>query len=260
MKLISLTLIVLISAFAGFSQTNKGTKQVTSKKISKKIVSIDAYSTVSFDLDIKSLPPYFIGHNARLLYEKLLPLAVEANSGCRKFEKSNECQTRLNQLYERKFWNGLTPDDLFAFSISVECGYNADTAEMSCPEFSPGFKYYTWSHNLIESKTYIGQNVFGVKKPVIYRKFENIHIEDNDYLPNLKVQNIQPDEARKVINNMKLLLTGKFVSPFVRRDIASYKPTIDEPIHTEGINKYLSIEIEEIWLYDFVTGKIYRKN
>ncbi len=244
MKQIIFTAILILA----FCLTALGQKSKAVKKID--------YLTTPFELSLNTLTPNFLGHNASFVFSSLVPLAAETQIGCGKFEKSQDCQDRLNRLYDKTLWKDFTARDLLTFSIPIECGYNADAEKFWC---SSSFNGYTWSHKKIGSDTYTGQNAFGVKKIVKYEKFENIIIEVDRTKPDFTLKDIKPDEARRLNSNLRLLIIGEILQPFVRRKNVSYKPTLNEPNHTEGDNKFIIIEVKEIWIYDFETGKVFEK-
>lgn len=242
-QMIFTAILILTFCFAAFGQKSKAVKKTD-------------YITTPFELNLNSLPPNFLGHNASSVFSFLVPLAVETQKGCERFEKSQACQDRLDRLYDKTLWKDLTARDLLAFSISIECDYSPDAEKFWCSSF---LNSYMWSHKKTGGENYTGQNAFGVKKIVKYEKFENIIIEVDKTKPDFTLKNINPDEARKINSNLRLLVIGEVLQPFVKRKQVSYKPTLDEPNHTEGDNKFIIIEAKEIWIYDFETGKVFEK-
>ncbi len=111
----------------------------------------------------------------------------------------------------------------------------------------------------LANKTYIGQNAFGVKRRIKYTKFENVLIKINKSRPDFTLANITPENAQIMLPNLRLLIVGTLLQPFAETSSVSYKPTIDDPEHIDGRNYSLIMETEEIWLYDFETGKILAK-
>ncbi len=128
--------------------------------------------------------------------------------------------------------------------------------KVSCSTF---LKDYNWSHRLIGSGTYIGQNAFGVKKAVTYKKFENILIEVDAQKPDFTVPGIPPNDARLLLPNIRLLVIGHPVQPFAKSETVNYDPTLSNPSHVVGNNFFLMITLREVWLYNFETGKVLKK-
>lgn len=245
MKLLSLFLVLLFS-FSIFGQTKRPLPRKESPILQVK----------PFNTSVESLPPHFEGHNARLILPSLFSFALEVINGCGKFETTKVCQTRLNGIYERRILGSLTASDLLAFSIPVECDYNADVVKITC---SNSDNSYTWAHRKVESRTYMGQNAFGVKKSINYSKFENIFIETDKSHSGFTLFDMKPDKAKTIVPNLRFLIVGELITPFVKTNPVSYKPTIDNPEHIDGNNYSVTIEMKEIWLYDFETGRVLRK-
>ncbi len=120
-------------------------------------------------------------------------------------------------------------------------------------------KYHTWSHKQLEGKTYVGENAFGVKRIISYKEYENIFIETEKIKPDFYLENVPPQEAMKLVPNLRFLVIGEPLQPFVKTATALYKPTLDNPEEVKGYNYSLIVEMKEIWLYNFETGKILSK-
>jgi hypothetical protein len=227
--------------------------QIKSKAIQ---ATTSKFQTTPFDSNVEKLPPSFLGHNATALLPTLFSFALEILKGCGKFEKTEPCQARLNNIYERPISSQLTASDRLAFSIPIECDYSPNRERVKCSNF---MRTYDWSHKLIESKTYVGQNAFGVKKLIRYRKFENITIEGKKIKPEFVLENIPPSDAQILLPNLRLLIVGTLLQPFVKTNPVSYKPTLDKPEQIDGNNYSLVMEEEEVWLYNLTSGKVLAK-
>jgi hypothetical protein len=241
----SLILVFIFSLSTIGQIKSKATQATTSK-----------FQTTPFDSNVEKLPPNFLGHNATLLLPSLFSFGLEILKGCGKFEKIEPCQARLNNIYERPISSKLTASDRLAFSIPIECDYSPNSERVKCSNF---MQTYNWSHRLIESKTYVGQNAFGVKKLIKYKKFENIDIEGDKIKPEFILEKIPPSDAQILLPNLRLLIVGTLLQPFVKSNPVSYKPTLDDPEHTDGSNYSLVIEEEEVWLYNLTSGKVLAK-
>ncbi len=245
-KFYFLLILVFVCSLSTIGQIKSKATQTTSSK----------FQTTPFDSNVEKLPPNFLGHNATVLLPSLFSFALEINKGCGKFEKTEPCQVRLNNIYERPISSKLTASDRLAFSIPIECDYSANLERVECSNFWQG---YNWSHRLMESKTYVGQNAFGVKKLIKYKEFENITIEAGKIKPKFVLERIPPANAQILLPNLRLLMLGTLRQPFVKTEPVSYKPTLDKPEHIDGNNYGLVIAVEEVWLYDFASGKVLAK-
>jgi hypothetical protein len=239
-------ILVFVCSLSTISQIKSKATQTTTSK----------FQTTPFESNVEKLPPNFLGHNAAVLLPSLFSFALEIIKGCGKFEKIEPCQVRLNNIYKRTISLKLTASDRLAFSIPIECDYSPNLERVKCSNF---MQTYDWSHRLIESKTYVGQNAFRVKKLIKYKKFENITIEGDKIKPEFVLEHIPPPNAQILLPNLRLLIVGTLLQPFVKTNPVSYKPTLDDPEHIDGNNYSLVIEEEEVWLYDFASGKVLAK-
>jgi hypothetical protein len=242
-------ILVFVCSLSTVSQIKSKATQTTTSK----------FQTMPFDSNVEKLPPNFLGHNAAVLLPSLFSFALEINKGCGKFEKTEPCQVRLNNIYKRPISSKLTASDRLAFSIPRKCDYNPNLERVECSNTWETLKTYNWFHRLVESKTYVGQNAFGVKKLIKYKKFENIIIEGNKFKPEFVLGRIPPSNAQILLPNLRMLVLGTLLQPFLKIDPVSYKPTLDDPEHIDGNNYSLVIAVEEVWLYDFASGKVLAK-
>ncbi len=239
-------ILVFVCSLSTISQIKSKARRATTSK----------FQTTPFDSNVEKLPPNFLGHNARVFLPSLFSFALETVKGCGKFEKTETCQLRLNNMYERPISSKLTASDRLAFSIPVECGYSPNLERVICSNLTQDYK---WSHSLVESKTYVGQNAFGAKKLIKYKRFENISIEGDKSQPEFVLEHISPSNAQILLPNLRFLILGTLLQPFVRTNPVSYKPTLDNPEHIDGDNYSLVFAEEEAWLYDFASGKVLAK-
>lgn len=249
-------LITILLILVAFSPINAQRKTSTPPKKAVVKLSLPTYDWKPFNSNVENLPTKYLGHNAEQLFRIVAPWALEILKGCGKFEKTEECQDRLNQVYDRRIFPTLTARDLLAFSVEVECDYNANTEKVSCP--SPFFEY-TWSHKLLDSGRYVGQNIFGFKKNVEWKKFQNINIDVNKLKPAFILLKVPPREAELLLPKLRLLLIGDPLQPFAKSKTAYYKPTLDEPTEVTGYNLSFVLNLQQVWLYDVETGKVYQK-
>lgn len=228
-------------------------------------IATSRYLTFPFDSKLEILPKHFLGHDARRIFAGLLPLAVAANQQCGRYEKRDECQMRLNSLYERSISAGLTASDTLAFSFAVDCDYNADSEVATCPDFSIQNLAVTgssmWSHELVKTGSYVGQNAFGARKRIEYRKYRNLHIEARPHEnERFKLEKLSPDVARVILPNLRTLIVGDPLTPFAKSEPVSYPPKFDDPVEIDGDNYTIVLNRWSVWLYDFETGKVWARS
>jgi hypothetical protein len=242
MKLLTL-IFILVFSFSVFGQTEKFSLNVKSN-----------YQSAPFNSEIEKLPPVFQGHNALDMFQILLSFAKEVDAGCGKFEKSEICQARLNKMYDRPISGKLKASDKLAFSVPVDCEYSADRERIKCADYP-----YHWLQTKTEGKPYIAQNAFGVKAIVKSRKFENLYIKTDKITPQFILENYPPEKAQKLLPFLRCLVVGTLLQPFADLDSVTYDATLKDPVRVDVNSVSIVVEAEEIWLYDFVSGKVLAK-
>jgi hypothetical protein len=217
-------------------------------------IDAQAYALKPFNPEVEKLPAFFTGNDGHRIARAMLPLALEVAKRCGEFEKTADCQQRLNKIYYRTLAPGLTATDILAFSVPAECSYTADIESISCQGRN------NWASRLIKESNYRATNTFGVSRVVKHSKFENIDIEDR-YANSkfFRLKNVPPAEAKGMIRWLRVLLIGTPTSPFVKVAKTDYRPTLDRPEHTEGTNYSIVLDVDEVWLYNLQTGKVLMK-
>jgi len=249
-------------------------------------------SSVSpFNPQVEALPPRFAGHNAEAVYDLIrgkLP-----NPSKSEFESQAEYLARAEEFAGKPFVANAKPSDLFAFCLSghamlepvpaeldlfrnLETEYYAEahTLTVTLPSYWASPSEYTWSsiwrtssHRLGE---YIGSNAFGVKR-AITRWAQNdsiIVIHDFSWLsPDCDykfrdvscVVNMDGGTARSLSANLRVLIIGRLVAPFISSENYTGQPTIDAPAEIHHYQRFLHVQIEQLWLVDGVTGRVIEK-
>ncbi len=68
-----------------------------------------------------------------------------------------------------------------------------------------------------------------------------------------------PEEAKNIKNNIRLLFIGKLDVPYIAESVIHRKPTMSSPTEFTSIIRYLYVKLEEIWIYNVSSGHIYSK-
>lgn len=253
-----LCLVLLALPLECFAQRNNRQRKKSAPNNTATVkTSTPKFITRPFSVSNDFLPAKFLGHNAESIYLQILPIAMEAASGCGKYEKSTDCQHRLNAIRNKSIGSGLRASDRLAFSFGVECSYDADEEKAQCPIFS-GW-YYPWSRKLTQSYSYVGSNAFGVSKTIDFLRFENVNISSNRGAHGFTIDNLEPSLAQLVLPNMRLLVIGTLGEPMIKHDQDHKKPTFNSPTEIIENHSIISLDIEEVWLYNFENGKVYAK-
>jgi hypothetical protein len=216
---------------------------------------------------------FFKGNNIEQVFRQLLtkyPVKGE-------FEKTSE--------YEKKV-SSITYNDIYAFKIdydnTLDFEYDPDnelliidlkTTQITNPNSSSGSPKepgQLFREDIIAIKTvgdkvssYIGTNAFGAKK-VIKKNTGVIY----GLIPKEKIDwisiNMKPAEAKKYKKTLKVLLICKTYTPDKLYPPAFtgayyFSPTFSEPIEMNYVAKIINVEILELRIYDYNTGKILGK-
>lgn len=214
-----------------------------------------AYSSVPFDTNQTRLPRNYLGHNAVLLAAPLTVLGLEVKRGCDRFEKTEECQARMNSLYERRLTKQLSARDTLAFQMgSGWCDYSADSETLICE--APMSKRYQWQNKLIRTSRYAGQNAYGAKATITLKQFENVIIKPTPNAPRIVMLKLPRVRARSMFENLRVLLVGQAKQPFSVFTAVDYRPTFNDPVHVKGDNYELPFQLNQVWLYDMATGEV----
>lgn len=208
------------------------------------------------------LPQYYKGHDFKKIFLRLS--AVSKNE----FEKTADYEKRLKAI---------NIEDVYAFRIfDKDLGLNAAAAyDPDSERFNVKINtsdIFVGPHNFpissfVALKTthkfssYIGTNAFGAKKEIIKDEGakEGVHIVNNDLSVAISFD-MPIKDAKKYKNNVDILLICK---PYIDENnvlsftgIQSKEPTFDSPIETSYFISGINVELLEIWVYDFKTGKI----
>ena len=103
-------------------------------------------------------------------------------------------------------------------------------------------------------------NAFGAT--IVIKKYTGViyGVIPKEGIPSINI-NIKPEEAKKYKNTLKMLLIckaftlDKLYSPAVK-SYYSFLPTFSNPIEIDNDVKMINVEILELWIYDYKTGKI----
>lgn len=108
--------------------------------------------------------------------------------------------------------------------------------------------------------TYVGQNAYGVKRNIRRIRQEVFCVRT---VPEIAVNNesfkIPPYEATVLSSIGKLLVVGTLTEDEVDESVLRSAPTIGDPEDVVRIVKSVTIYLEEVWLFNPVTGEVFGK-
>jgi hypothetical protein len=164
----------------------------------------------------------------------------------------------------------------------IESQYNADTEELSVKitARSPVIgvtmaldqREIALKYDFQPTKTYTGVNGYGARVTVekhftsIYSVlFENF----NSYASELPDRysssgtiitrlKLVPSAARAAKESLRALLFVRLRNPAVEKGYISKKPTVQDPHETFAVYYYLVADVEQLWLYNYESGQVYK--
>lgn len=218
----------------------------------------------SFDVNTEKLPPDFRGHNIKKVIEKWSKIDKD------EFETTAQYEEKLEKI-------GI--NNVLVFREDAIVRYDADNQRLLIKA--------PWGR-IIEEVTnlgsYMGQNAFGVKKKInridyvfyalktrIALDFDEHFewIEDKNDSYRYEIMSILPEEGKRIKDDLKWLIICKIKPADLERynstnsitglSRSHYKATIDDPLESKRTVYFLSVEVNEVWLFNFKTGEILKK-
>ena len=223
-----------------------------------------AYSTSVLDTSVQQLPRRFAGHDPKRIYAALTKKFTPKGE----FESTQQYQDRLRSENEKPLFGDLTPKTLLVSMASpcIESVYDANRQVLSVTintHFSTG---YGDTEVEIE-RLVISDKQVAVRLPAgtlltlneressFFLRFDNrFNLLDASTHPNTELR-MAPDRARAAKANLRILFLYRLVSPCFQETPAHRLFSSDAWCKYT----YLTVNIEEVWLYDFETGEIYCK-
>jgi hypothetical protein len=111
--------------------------------------------------------------------------------------------------------------------------------------------------------TYIGTNAFGAKTVIKKYTGDLYGLAPKEKKYSISIR-IKPAEAKKYKNRLKVLLICKAskndkLNRPAFTGLQYFPPTFNTPIEMHYVAKIINVEILELWIYDYNTGKILGK-
>ncbi len=202
------------------------------------------------------------------------------------FESTEAFNARIAKLRSGKLTGSLTYNDQLAFNFlphsdGFEISYDADAKELNFtvswerPRLDTDFTFLalTWSDESRKVGSYVGQNAFNSKVPVsVYNNFDFYLATEEWCLKNFlnfsnyigkriiagRIQ-IPANLARSAKPNARLLVVGRLAPKFILSSIHRSAATLDYPRDEITTSFGINLIVEEIWVYDFPTGRVWKK-
>ena len=257
------------------------------------------YSSAPLDRTAIKLPSGYRGHNIKAITGAIAKIFNEGNVEKDEYEKTADYQKRISTFKEelptKSLYGDLTFGSWLALAlppseegIGVQARYDAD-AEKFRIVFNSEVDYcvFTLDDSLLHgikfsdvktsSETYVGENLYGVKKEirecnyvshgVVFTDSSNLKLDDREILV---LSGIAPSEAKEIGGSLGVLCVFKLfcvdeISGAVETPNCSvygfwqHEATMSEPYEFSELQIAARVTIPECWVYNVETGQVFAK-
>lgn len=243
------------------------------------------FYTQSFDISLDKLPPNFMGHDIKTIYEALEKIDSPGEKG--EFETTEDYKTRLIKYKESL--STLFQKQLAFKSEAFDSQYDADKQTLAITlanhraittfaeldelyykeKIDESFIQIT---RVIKNSEYMASNAFGETKKVYkHQEYEyGLRLGGNfeEKINQLKRidLNINATDAKKLKPNLGMLLICRIMPASIDgKEYFSciyankHEPKMNNPWDLFFWGNYIFVEINGLWIYDTSSGKIYKK-
>lgn len=247
MRQILLIAVIIVATIGVGAQRKAASHKKTAAKPDARAVldeirrSMHIY--VPFDKSLTKLTPDFYGNDPDELGPKLARVADVQKRGCDRFEKTAECQGRLNDLYKAELADGIHANDTVAFATKASCTYEPDPEIIKCGPADYG-SYPVGGGFPIQSQQ------IGSVKYVLLSGYSLRPIQKTGW--GFGVPGHPPEWAAGHFDDLEYLMVGEFNQPFFDGDREQHGTVTMQYF-------YLIFDLKEVWLFEKRTGQILRK-
>jgi hypothetical protein len=269
-------LLLLLTPYSNAVQLKRKTTTSVDKSRNLKQPN-HAFAKDPFDLSVDKLPSYYLGHSIITLYnalDKMVPQRSEYETGDNYLARLRE--QLGNELYAFK----LPRDNVY---LTYEADSNAlqvwivpssVTASMltksvlehdSSLYYGPNASSFTIWESPDRVSYYTASNGFGVRKRVSRALRSAYSVVDTKYTHDIKLHiTMPPTKAIWIKPRVGALVIGKrAISPLRPLVNFSYvyhiSPTLTEPQEYYVTYKCVVFDLQELWIFDTVSGEILTK-
>jgi hypothetical protein len=267
MRILLCLLALVAVSLSSIAQTTKLKPNVGKPKPPK-------YATAGLDTALEVLPQMYPGHGCKAIATTLMkkdPIKSE-------YETTDAYKSRLAEVAETPLFDSLRFGDTVGFVPLIPFLKKTYTADASWMELevqmlitrileTPTRKESVYAEILtaepVSKSTYSGSNIFGKEVTVTKSILDVCAVifanRDLRYSPARARFSIPPEEARVVADRLRVLYVGKLAEPYYQPYASRSAPTIDSPTETIMSGPGVVITLNQIWIFDPVTGKVYSK-
>lgn len=246
---------------------------------------------------IDDLPPNYLGHSYSDVIKALenrRPLSIRGE-----YETTATFNQRIRKLNEGRLTGTTTFNDRLAFSFVTDDDqfssvYDADFSSLNVlVKWAKIFHFATYKDNFVSLRwdeksrllgTYVGRNAFNravrvkaYRNDFFYLVTQHKRIRDiadalgDSDLSAPSIKYVSPDQSLKasfpleVVNaprakaNLRMLIVGRLAPEAYFTFQSHTTPEISDPFDRYNYYYAVNIEVEEIWIYDLPTGRVYMR-
>lgn len=261
----------------------------------------EQYSSAPLERTATQLPTEYRGHNIEKVALAVARIFSEGDVEKDEYEKTADYKKRIvkfrEELPSKSLYGDLTFDSWLALALlpaegdallGAQAKYDADAETFQIvlnrdvDYFVKGFDdslSYGIKFNEVEtsSKTYIGENLYGVKKEirecnyvsrgVVFTDSVNLALDDRE---RLRLSGVLPSDAKEIGDSLgvlcvfKLLCVNETNDGFSTPGCAVYgfwqhEATMSSPYEFSELQIAVRVTIPEFWIYNVETGQVFAK-
>jgi hypothetical protein len=239
----------------------------TLRKLSKEAKK---YTSAQVDTSLKKLPPKYFGNDPKAIFTAIELRTKKAEKS--EYETTEQFQKRLEKENGMPIIGKIKSDGLFSLQVSdADFKYSADTSEMNIYlNLDYSDRAITLSSIDIDSVSYTASNSYGASAlvknsdhekyaavPSNYTEFPYRDTSGQHYI-GVKII-LNQNEAKNAKNDMRVLLIAKLTDPLISEKERYHGATFSSPYNGVFSDRYIHINLIEIWIYNQKTGQIYSK-
>lgn len=236
------------------------------------------YTSAQIDTNLKKLPTKYYGNDPKAIFTSIDNR--RDNTSKSEFETEKQFQERIEKENSLPIIGKISLDDIWSLQANgTRFEYSADTAEMNI-YLDLGYDYIFFNEKNqkaislssveINYGSYTASNSYGARTvvkssdheryaaiPYNYHEFPYVDAGSKNYIV-LKIS-VGITEAIKTKNDMRVLLIAELIYPLISEKERYREATFSSPYTGLNLDRYIHINLNEIWIYNQKTGQIYSK-
>lgn len=245
----------------------------------KEADSKSQFASAAIDLSAPSLPIGYVGNDLKTIYSAIRQIQKNNQKG--EYETTDQFRERIQNENAKPLAGALSLNDSFTFVTTPRSTYDADTKVLalmvSTTDALDGDNIDSSKSRIAgpylykRESTYSGSNAYGAQMTVRKMESEEIGIVflNKKKLPTVKtpssttiqlnVENIPPEIARNIRNNIRIAFIYKTEKPYLSEGLFTNKPTRGDPTDWNIREQNVLANIEQIWAFNIFDGRIFLK-